>query len=124
MHLIKVLTAALLLAGCSPDYPQHFGKTTLPGVVQVGTEYTFDIQLPPVPAAAGFEWRYNGKVIYRSIVVFPKTETITTEMFFYAPGYYTLVLYVEDRRREIHTFKSIYLAEYPASTYGRRMPID
>lgn len=121
---MRWLLLAVLIGGwgCSPEYPGYFGKTTLPGVVEVGVGYRFDIQLPPVAKEAGFEWRYEDVSIFKSIVIKPKTETITTEMFFGHPGRYTLILYVVDPRGQIHTFKSIYLAEYPVDIYGRHMP--
>jgi hypothetical protein len=121
---MRWLLLAVLVGGwgCSPEYPEHFGRTTLPGVVEVGVGYRFDIQLPPKAVQAGFEWRHEDVLIFKSIVIKPKTETITTEMFFRYPGKYTLILYVVDPRGQIHTFKSIYLGVEPVDIYGRHMP--
>jgi hypothetical protein len=118
---MKWFLFCLLMVGCSPEYPEYFGKTTLPGIVEVGKDYEYTIQLPPKAAAVGYHWQYDGKIIFRSMTIRPKTELLSTEMFFFRPGYFTLVLYVEDPRGQIHTFKSIYLAEHPTSTYGRRL---
>ena len=123
MKLFSLLTLLILFQSCkSLDYPQEYGKTTLPDLVQTEVEYKYDIQLPPRAVRAGYYWEYEGIVIYRSIIIQPRTGFITTEMYFPYDGKYVLTVLAEDPRGQIHTFSSIYYSGKPASTYGRFIP--
>jgi hypothetical protein len=122
MKAFIVLTL-LVLAGCKTvEYPEHFGKTDLPKIVKIQTDYNYHIQLPPRVQTAAYVWKYQGRVFFRSASIRPKTEIIRTEMYFPYPGRYVLEVHVEDPRGQLHIFKSIYLAEIEVSTYGRYIP--
>lgn len=112
------------LAGCaSVSYPPHFGQTDLPGILEVQTEYKFNITLPPRTTEVVYRWkRPDDSVVFTSAIVRPKTEILRTEVNFLNEGRYIFELIVKDQRGQIHTFRRIYLVQEVPSTYRRHIP--